>query len=119
LFTKDKDYNAEAVVNELGQRLAENSNDSDEITKDEVIQAIKKLKNGKSPGVDNIPGELIKYGGESMINVMFKLFKQIWRMWKVTNIWTKSILILLPKKRRYERMKRMHKLSYNLTSMPC
>ena len=32
------------------------------ILESEVIEAIKTLKEGKSPDIDNIPSELVKYG---------------------------------------------------------
>ena len=38
------------------------------ILRAEVEAAMKDLKCGKSPGVDNVPGELIKYGGEAVID---------------------------------------------------
>ena len=44
----------------------------------EVEYALKKLKSNKSPGLDNIPAELIKAGGPSMINAVHKLCCKIW-----------------------------------------
>ena len=35
------------------------------ILRDEIEKAIKQLKDRKAAGVDNIPGELLKHGGES------------------------------------------------------
>ena len=43
------------------------------ILKSEVGDAIQKLKEGKSPGIDNIPGELLTYGGDTFVNVLTKL----------------------------------------------
>jgi hypothetical protein len=34
---------------------------------EEVKKAIYKMKNNKSPGIDTIPSELIKFGGESLM----------------------------------------------------
>ena len=44
----------------------------------EVEYALKKLKSNKPPGLDNIPAELIKAGGPSMINAVHKLCCKIW-----------------------------------------
>ena len=49
----------------------EESNDDLPILKDEIINANKNLKNGKSPGSDNIPSELLK--GESLENIFTDL----------------------------------------------
>ena len=37
----------------------------------EVQEAIKKLKNQKAPGIDDIPGELIKQADVSVANTEF------------------------------------------------
>lgn len=39
----------------------------------EVKNAIKKMKNNKVPRHDNIIGELLKYGGEDVENMMLKI----------------------------------------------
>ena len=43
----------------------------------EVRDAILNLKNGKSPGIDNIQSELLKYKVESLIQIFATLFLQI------------------------------------------
>ena len=42
------------------------------ILEDEVIAAIEKLNNNKLPGTDNITAELLKAGGEPVINILYK-----------------------------------------------
>ena len=39
----------------------------------EVTAAIRQLKKGKSPGLDNIPSELLKHSGEAVIKMLHKL----------------------------------------------
>ena len=36
-------------------------------TVEEVEVAVKKLKNYKAPGTDNIPAELFRYGGKELV----------------------------------------------------
>ena len=60
----------------------ENSQSDDkvnDILKSEVEEAVKMLKKGKSPGIDNIPGELIQAGGEDMITALLNICNQIWK----------------------------------------
>ena len=56
------------------------------------------LKKGKSPGVDNIPGELIQAGGQPMITALHNICNKIWTNKKWPQNWTRSLIITLPKK---------------------
>ena len=53
------------------------------ITRIEIKNAIKKLKNGKAAGCDNIPPEAIKAGGETSEEVLLDLCNRIWSEEKV------------------------------------
>ena len=56
------------------------------------------LKAGKSPGVDNIPTELLKNGGEATATVLTALCKKIWEMKECTKEWTQLLVVPFPKK---------------------
>jgi len=64
----------------------------------EVVQAINKLKNRKSPGTDGIPGELIQAGGEVVIDHIHEICQEAWEEEKIPEEWTKSVIITIPKK---------------------
>lgn len=49
-----------------------------QIVQEEVKRAIQSLKGGKSPGVDSVPAELIKVGGEDMVKVFIIHHWKIW-----------------------------------------
>ena len=49
----------------------------------EVELAIDKVKNHKSPGIDEIPAELIKAGGGTMCLEIHKLITSIWKKEKL------------------------------------
>ena len=94
-------YNHKLNVNkeDLGEtNKRENNPIETQILRDEVEEAVKKMKNGKSPGVDNIPGELIKNGGKAMIDALTVICQRIWTTKEWPNKWTQSIMIPLPKK---------------------
>ena len=64
----------------------------------EVETAIKKLKRFKSPGVDGVCSELLLDGGTTVKKEMFKICEMAWEQEEFPEIWTKSIIITLPKK---------------------
>ena len=44
-----------------------------DIVFEEVETAVNQLKDGKSPGLDNIPGEVFKYGGSQLLIWLHKM----------------------------------------------
>ena len=68
------------------------------ILQTEIDDAIKKLKKGKSPGIDNVPSELIKSGGEELNKKFTKLCQKVIDINEWPEDWTKSLVIPLPKK---------------------
>ena len=48
--------------------------------REEVEEAVLRLKAGKSPGVGNIPFELLKNGGEAATTALTGICKEVWEM---------------------------------------
>ncbi|KAL4089543.1 hypothetical protein QTP88_024563 [Uroleucon formosanum] len=69
-----------------------------EVTREEVNEAIKDLKNWKSPGSDEIPAVLIKYGGKEMQNLLFRICQKIWKDESMPKSWNKAIVVPIYKK---------------------
>ena len=59
--------------------LSEEAGDAKEIEKREIAKCVRKLKNNKIGGRDGIVGELLKYGGSGMIDLLEQLFSVIWQ----------------------------------------
>ena len=59
----------------------------------EVGLAIGKLKNHKSPGIDQIPAELIKAGGRKICSAIHKLIISIWNKEELSEEWKESIIV--------------------------
>ena len=68
----------------------------------EVSWAMDKIKNGKSPGIDDIPIKLLKAAGEEGVTIMWRLCKMIWhtRQWPLD--WSRAVFVPLPKERELE-----------------
>ena len=69
-----------------------------QVMTDEVEEALRTLKGGKSPGAHNILAELLKHGGFEMIKVLTTLCQRFWKTKEWPNEWTQSMIIPLPKK---------------------
>jgi hypothetical protein len=59
----------------------------------EVEFAIEKLKIHKSPGIDQIPAELIKAGGRTIRFVIHKLIISVWNKEELPAEWKESIIV--------------------------
>ena len=66
-------------------------------TVEEIKGAIKSLKNGKSAGIDNVYGELLKYGPDTISNEIAKIFNEISESGQYPNEIKGGILVPLQK----------------------
>lgn len=69
------------------------------VSLEEVKIAISCLKKWKAPGTDDIPAELIKYGGKELHIIIFRLCQLIWNKRRVLETWDKAIIISLLNKK--------------------
>ena len=68
------------------------------ITREEVLLAIQRLKNGKAAGPGGIIGELFKHAGHLAVDFLVKFFNVLFERGIYPDSWTKSIIIPLFKK---------------------
>ena len=61
----------------------------------EVLAAITKLNNGRSPGADGITAELLKHSSRTSVPLLVKLFASVWRSGKVPAEWKDGIVTSL------------------------
>ena len=99
LYNFESNGNAKFINNHQQCEEEENEvNIGNGILREEVVAAIKSLNKGKVAGLDNIPSELILKGGVSIIDLMHRICSNIWETSKWPEIWTKSIIVTIPKK---------------------
>lgn len=68
-----------------------------EITKAEVINAIKTAKTGKAVGPDDIPSEILKLFMDENIPIVVRLFNAIYSTGIIPQDWLQSTFVTLPK----------------------
>ncbi|CAG2196009.1 unnamed protein product [Mytilus edulis] len=66
-----------------------------EILFEEVVNAIAKSKNGKSPGIDQLSVELFK--NNALMLILHKLFNICFKYGKIPSVWGKSVITPIPK----------------------
>jgi len=64
----------------------------------EFEMVFEKLKRNKSPGIDQIPGELFKAGGRKIRSEFHKLINSIWNKEELPGEWKESIIVPICKK---------------------
>ena len=67
-------------------------------TLQEVTNAIKQMKTGKSPGIDNICIELLKTYVITVGIIFTGLFSDIWTANEIPRDWNKGLIVKIPKK---------------------
>ena len=63
----------------------------------EVRAAVSRLKSGRAAGVCNIPAELLKAGGDTVLRELVAVFGNIWKTCDIPPEWRRSIIVPLYK----------------------
>ncbi|KAL5254332.1 hypothetical protein ACHWQZ_G013943 [Mnemiopsis leidyi] len=74
------------------------SDDDGPPTRNEILTALKSLKNCKSPGADEITNEQLKYGRDGLVDRLEALFSKVWISEAIPCDWLKGIVAIVPKK---------------------
>ena len=67
------------------------------MTKEEVKIIVQKLKNAKASGIDGVIGEFFKYGGETVLEATWRLFRRLFEEEKIPKDWSRGLIVPLPK----------------------
>jgi hypothetical protein len=70
-----------------------------EIIKTEVEIVLRKAPRNKTPGIDNIPAELLVAVGETGISWLLRIFNAAWQQQAVLDDWKQAIIIPIWKKK--------------------
>ena len=89
---------ADGIILQSGDGVENREPGDSPILEEEVEKAVRMLKDGKAPGVDNIPAEILKHGGPSILDTLTIVCQQIPTSRQGPKDWTKSLIYLLPKK---------------------
>ncbi|XP_062545344.1 uncharacterized protein LOC134211948 [Armigeres subalbatus] len=64
----------------------------------EIQEEIGRLKNNKAPGVDQLPGELFKHGGEALARALHWVITKIWEEEVLPQEWMEGVVCPIYKK---------------------
>ena len=96
-----KDISFENKINDFTQKLLNKNTRIEvldrEISENELMRHVSKLKCGKSAGEDRISNEMLKYGGKTLQLYILKLFNGILKVEKVPQNWGSGLIIPIPK----------------------
>ena len=68
-------------------------------TFDEMLLAINGLKNNKSPGIDGVPGEILKNGGTALHHELHPLIRAVWEAEEIPQQWKDARIVSIYKRK--------------------
>ena len=67
------------------------------LSKEEIINAIKAMKNNKAPGPDNLKAELFKTDPTIAAEILLHLMMKLWEDKRIPDDWNEATIIRIPK----------------------
>uniref|UniRef100_A0A8D8R613 Craniofacial development protein 2 n=1 Tax=Cacopsylla melanoneura TaxID=428564 RepID=A0A8D8R613_9HEMI len=94
LYDGERTFNDHDII-ENNVNIEDNEH---EISRKEFDDALKKLKDKKSPGIDEIPAELLKNAGNKTKDCLYQVICQIYEEGNILEDFTKCKICVIPKK---------------------
>ncbi len=91
----------EAIVTSMGMEAGgKRMGEQREIERVEVEKAITKFKCDKASSIDGITPEMVKHGGDAVVEWLTIICDLAWRQGEVPDEWKKAVIVPLHKGRR-------------------
>lgn len=88
----------EEETDETKEDIEYNEEEVETPSKEEILETIDKMKNGKAPGVDGIEMELIKHGGEVLRERICDIIRKVWEEERMPEEWSEGEVVVVRKK---------------------
>jgi Reverse transcriptase (RNA-dependent DNA polymerase) len=88
----------QVVETEMPGNNKDRDREEEAIQMEEVVDAIKGLKNGKAPGADKITSEMLKNMGEKAAKLLLQLYNTAWRQEIIPSDWEVALILPIFKK---------------------
>lgn len=105
---EDKNLNEGGSIGNINKIEDDNQGEVEEI---EIREVIRKIKMKKESGVDRIPMEAWRYGGEAVKRDLIEIIKKCWKEEKIPENWSKSTIVPLYKRGDKENIKNYRGIS--------
>jgi Reverse transcriptase (RNA-dependent DNA polymerase) len=90
---EDSDGNEKCVEEEQNDK-----DEEDEVSEAEVERALRGMRNGRSPGIDEVTVEMIKAAGEIGTKWLHRIILNVWKNKKIPEDWRMGIIVPIFKK---------------------
>lgn len=87
-----------------------------DLNEEEIYNAIKRLKLKKAAGIDELPMEVWKFGGSSVIKGIKEVINKVWKNKKMSEDWNVSVVVPIYKKGNHEKTENYRGISLLCTA---
>ena len=117
LLNKSCDATDAELQRDADQATPDADSHTDPVTSLEVELRLKCLKNRRAPGICSITAELLKKGGDSMINWLVYIINSVWIKKTIPDDWQRGIILLFWKNKENKEVCSNHR-GITLLSIP-
>ena len=95
---KDRESDAEKWEKSSEQHFPNIESLDCPVSEEEVTESIRKLKQGKTSGLDNVLAEMLKSAGALLTPFLTECFNEIFKSGSYPDTWTRAVIVPIHKK---------------------